>query len=144
MAELWNWFTFVIYLYSYPPPPPKKRYVLYFILGPILTYPDIFVKGSFSFSVVQLIRFHTYILSSRGYFFLIYFKKSIIDTIHYCWRQILGSSRSHSGDGNLNVKKAVDNLAPASDFFVHFHTVTARLRREIAWFHVLSTTWTYH
>ena len=35
-----------------------------------------------------------------------------------------------------------NNFAGASCFFVHFFVVTARLRRENAYFHVLWRTWT--
>ena len=54
----------------------------------------------------------------------------------------------HDGDVNETGIKAVgldwqdNNLARASCFFVHLFPVTARLRRENAWFHVLWETWT--
>ena len=50
--------------------------------------------------------------------------------------QILGTLRSNDGVGNENVKKAKGsinknyNFLHASRFFVHFFTITARLRRE--------------
>ena len=65
-------------------------------------------------------------------------------------RFILGSLSNDDGDGdgdgdgNENGKKAIgldwqnNNFARASLFFVHFFAVVARLRRESAFFHVLS------
>ena len=54
-------------------------------------------------------------------------------------RLILGSFSNDDGDGNEDVKKAIDrfieknnNFARASPFFVNFFTVLARLRRENA------------
>ena len=50
------------------------------------------------------------------------------------------------GEGNEQGKKAIgvdwlnNNCARASRFFVHFFAVTARLRRENTWFHVLRRT----
>ena len=57
--------------------------------------------------------------------------------------QILGSLSNDDGDVNENGKKAIgldwqnNNFARASHLSVHFFAVTARLRREITWFHVL-------
>ena len=53
-----------------------------------------------------------------------------------------GTLRSDDGNGNENGKKARsnkqnDNSARASRFFVHFFAVTARIRRENAYVHVL-------
>ena len=50
---------------------------------------------------------------------------------------MLGTTRSNDADGNENVKKERfnrqnNNFARASDFFVHFFSVFARLRRENA------------
>ena len=59
-------------------------------------------------------------------------------------RFISGSLSNGDGDGNKNGKKATgsdwqnNNFARASLFFVHFFAVVARLRRETAFFHVLS------
>ena len=56
----------------------------------------------------------------------------------------LGSLSNDDGDGNKNVKKEIglywqnNNFARASRFLVHFFAVTALLRRENAYFHVLS------
>ena len=61
----------------------------------------------------------------------------------------LGNLSNDDGDVNENCKKAIgldwrnNNAAPASRFFlVHFFAVTAPLRREDAWFHLLWKTWT--
>ena len=57
--------------------------------------------------------------------------------------QILGSLSNDDGDVNENGQKAIgldwqnNNFARASHLSVHFFAVTARLRREITWFHVL-------
>ena len=59
-------------------------------------------------------------------------------------RFISGSLSNDDSDGNKNGKKATGsdwqnkNFARASLFFVHFFAVVARLRRESAFFHVLS------
>ena len=51
---------------------------------------------------------------------------------------VFGSLRCHDGDDNENVKKVIgldwqnNNAARAARFFVHFFSVTARLRREDA------------
>ena len=55
---------------------------------------------------------------------------------------MLGSLSNDAVDGNENGKKAIgldlqnNNFARASRVFVHFFAVSARLRRETAWFHV--------
>ena len=55
-----------------------------------------------------------------------------------------GGLSNDEGDVNKNGKKAIgldwqnNNFARASLFFVHFFAVVARLRRESAFFHVLS------
>ena len=59
---------------------------------------------------------------------------------------LMGSLNNVYGDVNENVKKAIGldwqyNSARASRFFVHFFTITARLRCESALFHVLWRTW---
>ena len=60
-------------------------------------------------------------------------------------RFISGSLSNDDSDGNKNGKKAIgldwqnNNFTLASLFFVHFFAVVARLRRESAFFHVLST-----
>ena len=60
----------------------------------------------------------------------------------------LGSLRNDDGEGNENGKKAIgldwqnNNFARASLFFVDFFDVAARLQRENAQFHVVSSTWT--
>ena len=59
---------------------------------------------------------------------------------------IIGSLSNDDGDGNENVKKVMgfieqnNKFARASHFFVHFFVVTARLRRENAYFHFLWRT----
>ena len=52
--------------------------------------------------------------------------------------RVIGSLSNDDGEGNENGKKPIgliskqkDNFARASRFFVHFHAVVARLRREI-------------
>ena len=45
--------------------------------------------------------------------------------------------RQRERQKNNRFKNQNNNVAVASCFFVHFFAVTARLRREYAWFHVL-------
>ena len=75
-------------------------------------------------------------------------KSNILFALSYIHaiRHIIWTLRSEKGHDNENVKKGKDvwnnNSARAAHFFVHFLAVTARLRRENAWFHVLWWTQT--